>query len=66
MNFNPETKVHDDMYDIKYRQTDTLYETVLFKSLKHIRVSCAMFKVTSFIYFALYSKLFDYLEKYIR
>ena len=29
MNLNPETAMHDDMYNIKYRQTDTLYEPVL-------------------------------------
>ena len=49
MNLNPETKVHDDMYNGKYREPDTLYETVLFETLKQFRVSCAKFKVTSFI-----------------
>ena len=57
MNLNPETMVHNDMYNVKYRQTDTLYEPVL---LKQIRVSCAVFKVTSSVDWAVFgsSELF--------
>ena len=44
MNLNPETTVHDDMYNVKYRKPDTLYEPILFQPLKKIRVSSAMFK----------------------
>ena len=32
INFNPETMMHD-IYNLKYRQMDTLYEPVLFESL---------------------------------
>ena len=34
MNLNPETTVHDYMYNVKYRLPNTLYEPVLFKPLK--------------------------------
>ena len=36
MNLNPETTVHDDMYNVKYGQLDTLYEPVLFESLSKL------------------------------
>ena len=36
MNINPESTVHDDMYNVKYRQTDTLYEPVLFEPLSKL------------------------------
>ena len=62
MNLNPETTVHDDMYTLKYRQPDNLYETVLFEPLKQIRVSHAMFKVTSFVDFRTYLMSFNCLE----
>ena len=41
--------MHGDVYNVKYRQTDTLYEPVLFEHLKQIRVSYTTIKVTSFI-----------------
>ena len=47
MDLNPEAMVHDNIYNVKYRQL-----------LKQIRVSHAMFKMTSFIDFGLYSKSF--------
>ena len=40
MNLNPETMVHDDMYNVKYRHIDTLYEPVLFEPLKQKCQSC--------------------------
>ena len=30
MNLNPETMLHDDMDNVKYRQLDTLYKPVSF------------------------------------
>ena len=39
----------NDMYDVKYRQTDTLYESVFFESCKQIRISHALFKMASVI-----------------
>ena len=54
MNLNHETVVHDDMYNVKYRQPVTLYEPLLFEPFKQNRVSCAVFPVTSFIDFRLY------------
>ena len=30
MNLNLETTVHDDIYNVKYRQTDALYECLIF------------------------------------
>ena len=45
INLNLETMVHNDMYNLKCRQLDTLYEPLLFEPLKQIRVSHAMFKV---------------------
>ena len=57
--------MHDDMYDAKYRQTDTLYEPVLFEPLKQIRVSQAMFTAISLIDFGPYLESFDSLKRYI-
>ena len=65
MNLNAETMVHDLMHNVQYRQMDTLYEPVLFKPLKEIRVSWTMFKVTSFIDLVQYIESFLFLEKYI-
>ena len=48
MNWNPESTVHDHMHNVKYRQSDTLHEPVLFEPLMQMIVSHAMFKVTSF------------------
>ena len=45
MNVNPETMVPDNMFNLKYRQTNSLYEALLFEPIKQIRVSHAMFKV---------------------
>ena len=39
--------VHDDMYNIKCRQPDSLYEPALFEPLKQIGVNHTIFKVTS-------------------
>ena len=58
MNLNPESTVHEDIKNVKYRQKDTLYEPV-FKPLKQIRVSCTLFKVTGFIDFGPYLKSFN-------
>ena len=57
--------VHDNMYNVKYRQTDTLYEPVLLESLEQIRVSHATFKVMSFIDFGPCLESFGSLKKYI-
>ena len=57
--------VHDDMYNVKCRQMDTLYESLLFEPFKQIRISHAMFKMTSFIDFGPYFKSFLSLEKYV-
>ena len=62
MNFNPETTMHDDAHNVKKRQPDNLYESVLFEPLIQIRVGHVMFKVTSFSDFWLYLKSFAYLE----
>ena len=59
---NPETTVHDDMYNAKYRQPDHLYEPVLFEPLNQFRVSHTMFKVMSYVDFGLYLKSFCSLE----
>ena len=61
-NLNPETMLHDDMYNVKNRQTDILYELVLFEQ---IRVSFTFFRVTSFIDFVPYLESFNFLKKYI-
>ena len=66
MHLNPETMVHDYMYDIRYRVPDTLNEPILFEFLRWIQVSCAMFKMTSFVNFRPYLKSFNSIEKYIR
>ena len=62
MNSNAKTTVQDDIYNVKYSQTDSLYEPVLFEHLKQLRVSYTMFKVTSFIDFGLYLESFNSLE----
>ena len=56
--------VHDNMYNVKYRQIGTLCEPVLFEPLKQIRVSHAIFEMPSFIDCGLYLKSFNSLEKY--
>ena len=40
---------HDHMYNVKIRQLDTLYEPTLFEPHKQIRISCTIFKMTSFL-----------------
>ena len=57
-----ETTLHDSMYNMKYRQTDTFYEPVLFDILKQIRADCAMFRVISFIDFGPYLESFTSLK----
>ena len=64
-NLNPGTMVYDDMYNMEYRQSDTLHMPVLFEPLKQIRVSHAMFKATSFVEFGPYLRSFFSLERYI-
>ena len=54
------------MYNVKYRQTDNLYEPVLFQPLETSRVSCTVFKVGSFLDFRPHLELLKYLENYIR
>ena len=66
MNINPETMVHDGMYNVKCKQQDNLYKPVMFESLMQIRDSHAMFEVLSFVDFRLYLKSFHSLERYIR
>ena len=66
MNLNPEDTVHNDMYNVKYRQPDTLYGPILFKQLKQIKVSCTMFEVTSFIDCGPNLKSFSSLKRYIK
>ena len=48
MNLNPETTVHDDMYNVKYYNPGDLCEPVLFEPTRQI--SHAMFKITSFVH----------------
>ena len=43
--------VHDDMYNVKCRQMDTLYEPVSFGPLTQIRVNQDLLKVTGVIEF---------------
>ena len=57
--------MYDDMYNVKFGQ-DTLYESLPFNPLKQIRVSCTIFKVTSFVDFGPYLKPLNPLEKYVR
>ena len=66
VNLIPETMVYDDMYNVKYRQPDTLYEPIILEPFKQIRVSCIMFKVTRFVYFWPYLKSFSTLKRYVR
>ena len=42
MNLHTETTVHDDMYSMKYSQTDILDKPMLFELFKQIRLSHAM------------------------
>ena len=65
MNLSPKTTVYDYMYNVKYRQTDNIYEQVLFQYLKQTRVNHAVLKVTSLIDFGMPLELFSSLEKYI-
>ena len=65
MNLNPETQVHDDMFDIKYRPLDTLHKTMLFEPIRQKIVSHAMFQVTRFVDLGSYIKSFGSLEDYI-
>ena len=65
INFNPKNMVHDDMYDVKYRQPDTLHESVLFKPIRQITESSAMFEFTSFIDFRPCLQAFNPIEWYI-
>ena len=64
MNLNPEATVPDDI--IMWREPNTLYEPVICEHLKEIRVSHAMFKVTSCVGFGPYLKSFNSLERYVR
>ena len=54
MNLYPETMVDVDMYNVHYKQPHTIYAPVLFEPIIYIIISCAMFKVTSSVYFGLY------------
>ena len=54
--------VHDNTYNVKQRQPDTLYEPVMFEAIRQIRVSCAMFKVTSYVDFEPYLKSLNVLK----
>ena len=49
MNLNPKITVHDDMYDVKYSHTDTFMTQHYLNPLSKL-VSCAILKVTHFIY----------------
>ena len=60
MNLNPETTRHDDMYNVKFRQPDILYESVLFKAFHG--VCYAMFKVISFVDNMSYLKSFNFID----
>ena len=62
MNLNPETTVHDNMYNVKYPNFDNLHEPVLFKPIRQVMVSPAMCTVTSFINFGPYLQSFNCLE----
>ena len=66
MNLNPETTVHDDMYNVKYRQHDTVYQPMFFEPLKQTKVSHSMFKVTSFVDFGPYLKSLSSLVRYTK
>ena len=39
--------VHDGMYNVKYKQPETLHELVLFEPIRQIRINPMPFKVTS-------------------
>ena len=66
MTLKPETMAHDAMYNVKYKQPHTLYESVSSEALKQIRYSCVMFEVITFVAFGLYLKSFHSLERHIR
>ena len=55
--------VHDDTYNVKYRHPNILYESVLFEPLQQIRISHAMFRLTSYTDFGPYIKVFLLLRK---
>ena len=48
---NPETTVHNYMYNVEYRQPGTLYKPVSLEPLMQIRVSHALFEVTNVVDF---------------
>ena len=54
--------MYDDMYNVKYRQLGALYELLLFETLKQRGFSHVVLKVTNFIVFGLYLKLFNSLQ----
>ena len=66
MNLNHETKMHDNTYNVKYRQFDTLYKSMLFEPLKPIRESHTTFKINSFVAFEHFLKSFSSIEIIIR
>ena len=49
MNLNLKMTLHDDMYNVKYQQPNTLHELVLFEPINQIRVIHAMFNITGFM-----------------
>ena len=49
MNLNSKTTAHDNMNNVKYQESDTLHEPVLFKTVRQIRISHGMFKIPSFL-----------------
>ena len=63
MNLNYGTMVHADMYNLMYRQPDTLHEPVLFGPHGQIRHSCTMFNAAGFVDFIPLIKSFHSLEK---
>ena len=58
--------MHDDTYNVKYMQPDTVYEPMLFEALKQIRINHAMLKVARFADFRPHLKSFSCLERYIK
>ena len=55
--------MHGDIYSVKYRQPDILYEPVLFEPIKQIVVSSTIIKVTGFVDFGTY---FYFPNRYIK
>ena len=51
MNVNPETTVHNNMYNVNLQWSDTLHELVLCKQVKQVRFSYAIIKFTHFVDF---------------